>query len=152
MVTQLKPFKNKNGCSGSSFFKCEIILTGKMKKSILLIEKEENELDFFTEALEESKVSFLCRIAKNREQATSILKNMAPDIIFIDLNTAGNDVNEFLRHINCIHRAPVILYSTLPGKIINKAIPEEISGCFQLPGNVQTMAFMLQGILDTKRH
>ena len=120
-----------------------------MKKHILLIEKGENELEFFTDALEESKLSFLCSIAKSKEQATRILKNIVPDIIFIDVNTAGNDVSRFLHDIQYVHKAPVMLYSSVPGKGITQATRDEISGCFQLPGNVQTMAFILQNLLSS---
>ena len=117
-----------------------------MKKHILLIEKEENERKFFADALEESKLSFFCSIAKSKEQARRILKNIEPDIIFIDLNTMDKDVLATLNNFNRTHIAPVILYSTAH----DEAIQDEISPCFQLPRSKSTMAFILQSLLDNQ--
>jgi DNA-binding NtrC family response regulator len=121
-----------------------------MKKHILLIEKEENERKFFADALEESKLSFFCSIAKSKEQARRILKNIEPDIIFIDLNTTGNDVSDVLNNSDHTHTAPVILYSTAPDKAITKAIHDGSTGCIQLPRSISTMAFILQSLLNNK--
>jgi DNA-binding NtrC family response regulator len=119
-------------------------MPGTMKKHILLIEKKEIKLNFFAAALAESKLAYLCSIAKSREQATRILKSIVPDIIFSDLSMAGGDVSGFL---SCKHSTPavrVILYSTLTRKGMITPKQDKASESFRLPRNIQHLATMLQ--------
>lgn len=65
------------------------------KKHILLIEDDVNDRDFFANALEETKLSFLCSTARNTEQAVKMLKSIVFDIIFIDIDFSKTSVLNF---------------------------------------------------------
>ena len=79
-----------------------------------------------------------------------ILKNIVPDLIFIDLNTADGNTNGFLRNIINVHSAYVILYSPSPGNNITKTTHPSITGCIHLPANIQTAALLLQELLTSQ--
>ena len=118
------------------------------KKHILLIEDNENELEFFTDALQESNLNFLCSVARSSDQATRILKNVVPDMIFVDSQIAGSNVTNFLKNISCLQQVPVVLYSALASKENVENTPKKFAGYLQLPHNVQTMASILQKLLN----
>lgn len=118
------------------------------KKHILLIEDSQTDVKFFTDALEASNVNFLCSIAKNCEQATRILRNIVPDIIFVDLQMTDNNITEFLENMNGLQSAHVVLYSTMASNKNITIAGQEPVNYLQLPKNVQTMANILQGFLN----
>jgi DNA-binding response OmpR family regulator len=121
------------------------------KKHILLIENDENEVEFFTDALEESNLDFLCSTARNAEQAIIILKNIVPDIIFLDVRIskiAGSVLSRKIKQIQSLRKIPVIMYSNTPHeKNKEKIFGKGSANYFHLPGNVQTMASILQYLL-----
>ena len=121
------------------------------KKHILLIENDENEVEFFADALEESNLDFLCSTARNTEQAIRILKNIMPDIIFVDVRiskTAGSVLSRKIKQIQSLRKVPVVMYSNMPyEKNKEKISGMESANYFHLPGNVHTMASILQYIL-----
>ena len=120
------------------------------KKHILLIENDENEVEFFTDALEESKLDFLCSTARNTDQAVKILGNMIPDIIFLDVhisNSGGVNLLDTIKQIQHLRKVPVIIYSDIPYEKNKVIYEDDTANYFHLPGNVQTMAFMLQHLL-----
>jgi DNA-binding NtrC family response regulator len=123
------------------------------KKHILLIENDENEVEFFTEALEESSLDFLCSTARNAEQAVIMLKSIIPDIIFLDVQTsrsAGSGLLNKIKQIQGLREIPVIMYSNVPPKKNKRTVyGNDASSYLQLPGNVQTMASMLQYLLHS---
>jgi DNA-binding response OmpR family regulator len=116
-----------------------------MKKHILLIEKEQNKLDFFAKALAQSSPDFFCSVAKSKEQAARILRHIVPDIILINFNATDN-MGGFLQDIDCVNSASVVLYTDRTGKRIDKAIKVP-AACLQLPGDVRTMGFILHELL-----
>jgi DNA-binding response OmpR family regulator len=121
------------------------------KKHILLIENDENEVEFFADALEESNLDFLCSTARNTEQAIRILKNIMPDIIFLDIHiskTAGSALSKKIKQIQSLRKIPVVMYSNMPHeKDKEKIFGRESANYFHLPGNVRTMASILQYLL-----
>lgn len=123
------------------------------KKHILLIENDENEVDFFSDALEKTKLDFLCSTAKNSEQAIKMLRNIMPDIIFLDVHiskTAGPALSGKIKHIQNLRKIPVIMYSNMPReKDIKRASDRSAINYLHLPGNVQTMASILQYLLHS---
>ena len=95
------------------------------KKHILLIENDENEVEFFADALEESNLDFLCSTARNTEQAIRILKNIMPDIIFVDIRiskTAGSALSRKIKQIQSLRKVPVVMYSNVTHKKIKKRL------------------------------
>ena len=68
------------------------------KLHIVLVENCENQIEFFTEALNESGLGFTCTTARNVEQACKILKRSLPDAVFIDAAITGaNKMSEMER-------------------------------------------------------
>jgi len=121
------------------------------KKHILLIENDETEVEFFKDALEESQLDFCCSTARNAEQASKILKNLVPDIIFLDVNLPKRSGTIFLKKIKTttlLQNIPVILYSTMIGNQNAKAVKSGISRYILLPGNVHAMASVLQKFIS----
>ncbi len=57
-----------------------------MKKHILLIDDDVDELKIFNDALEELPGNFKCTYASNAYQAMDMLKFIHPHFIFIDYN------------------------------------------------------------------
>ena len=70
---------------------------GMEKKHILLVENNENRIEFFVESLEESGLTFLCSTARNLEQAAKILKNTVPEIVFINVGFAKTEGCEAIK-------------------------------------------------------
>jgi len=113
------------------------------KKHILLIENGPDELAFFTDALEKSQLSFLCSTARSSEQATRILKNLVPDIIFLDVSLVTSEDIEFLSRMKRNQKVPVIMYSISP----QEQHENDKANYLQLTRCVQTMANLLQHLL-----
>ena len=122
-----------------------------MKKHILLIENDENKLDFFSDALEESDLSYICSRARSVKQAAIMLKNIVPDIIFIDMSMPKASGISFLKKIKemqCFKTAPVVMYSSITEQKADKAIISGASDYILLPGNVLTMAAILKSFFS----
>src|SRR5688500_3490085 len=91
--------------------------------TILLIEDDEDDQLFFTEALSEIDSQAKLVIAKNGRHALDILTSLQaklPDIIFLDLNTPVMDGFQFLtelRKLDNYKNIPAIVFSTTPYKI-----------------------------------
>jgi DNA-binding NtrC family response regulator len=118
-----------------------------MKKHILLIENDENKLDFFSDALEESNLEYVCSRARNINQAAVMLKNLLPDIIFVGMSLPKVSALAFLKKIKkveCFKSTPVVLYSTITEQNIDEAVNNGASDYILLPGSVITMASILK--------
>jgi DNA-binding response OmpR family regulator len=124
------------------------------KKHILLIENDENEVEFFADALEESNLDFLCSTARSTEQAIRMLKNIMPDIIFVDVHiskTAGSALSRKIKQIQNLRKVPVIMYSNVSHQKNQEKIFDKVSAnYFHLPGNVHAMASVLQYLIAFK--
>jgi DNA-binding NtrC family response regulator len=123
------------------------------KIHILLIENRENEIEFFTEALKESGLSFLCNTARDTDQAFRILKNTAPDAVFIDAYMIKSEVPVIIKKIKSLQKVPVILYSAAAGKRAHQATGLTPLSYVQLPGSTRTMAHILKNLfIDNEIH
>ena len=121
------------------------------KKHILLIENDENEVEFFTNALNESNLNFLCSTARNTEQAVIMLKNIMPDIIFFDVDIskiAEAVLLKKIKKIQQLRKIPVIMYSNVPHEKDKGTVHGNTTNYLHLPGSVQTMASILQHLLQ----
>ena len=122
-----------------------------MKKiHIVLVENHETEIEFFTDALKESGLSFLCNTARSLEQAFIILKNSTPDAVFVDANIIKAQKSDIIKKIKSVQKTPVILYSSISKS--KSEVPETLN-YVQLPGSVQTMARILKNLfIDNEVH
>jgi DNA-binding NtrC family response regulator len=112
---------------------------------ILLIEARENEIEFFTDALEESGLNFFCRTAKNIEQAFKILNNSIPDITFIDSNIVQAEGTIRLKEIKLLQKKPVVVYSTVTNFKANQPNCETFN-YVQIPCNYHKMALIFKNL------
>ncbi len=115
------------------------------KKHILLIETYEDKLEFFTDALAESKLDFFCSRARDIEQAKIILGNSLPDAIFIDIDYANTPGITFLKTLKNTERfkaTPVIAYTTCIQQN-EELLNDNTCDYMRLPGNVPAMALIL---------
>jgi DNA-binding response OmpR family regulator len=86
-----------------------------MKKHILLIDDDEDELSILTAALYQIPLAFDCMWVKNADHALRLLQNYTPDYIFIDYNMPkmnGIKCLEEIKKLENLHETPVILYTT----------------------------------------
>ena len=122
-----------------------------MKKHILLIENDDDILEFFSAALQETRLEYICSRATSIHQAFVMLRNLTPDIIFLNMNLRNLSGAEFVQKIktmDCLKQTPVVLYSTM---ILSRRFKEAlaISEYILLPGNVITMASILKNLLKS---
>src|SRR6516225_246137 len=86
-----------------------------LQKTILLVDDDEDEHDIFLAALKAFGNGFNFISARNCEDALDILKNVIPDVIFIDVNMPrinGMTCLQEIKKISSIIEVPVYMYST----------------------------------------
>lgn len=86
-----------------------------MKKHILLIDDDIDELDLLQDALQEMAIPHKVTWAKSGSQALEQLRYLAPDIIFLDINMPnmnGLECLTFIKQLPDRENIPVILCST----------------------------------------
>ncbi len=115
------------------------------KKSILLVENDETEIDFFADALEESGLSFSCSTARNIEQAYKILRKSIPDLVFINIHVVRIAGSIALNKLQSLQKTPVILYSAIANQNMQKNNCENLS-YVQLPNSIKTMANVFKNL------
>lgn len=114
------------------------------KLHLLLVESSQTEIEFFTDALEESGLMYLCTLAKSSNATYKILKNTTPDVIFISNNIVQNESKNLLKKIKEIYPAPVIVYSTIKSMSLNNS--NQTFNYVQLPNNIFTMGHILKNL------
>ena len=124
-------------------------------QTIMIIDDDQDDRDFFFEALMEvdSTVGFLA--APNGIEAIKFLKQLnssPPDLIFLDLNMPlmnGFQCLEKIRDISAYKQTPVIIYTT-PYAVENKESYKELNPVYFLSKPtryneiVRTLTFLLK--------
>lgn len=85
--------------------------------TILLVDDDQDDRDFFMIALEDVNVDFSCKMVNGSQIALDMLKRkeLDPDFIFLDLNMPGIDGRTCLKHLKENSETahyPVIIFST----------------------------------------
>lgn len=85
--------------------------------TVLIVDDDVDDLDFFTEAIGEINNNIQCVRAFNGIEAINILDEgvVAPDFIFLDLNMPkmdGKKCLQLLKKSPVFQKIPVIVYST----------------------------------------
>ena len=86
-----------------------------MKKHILLIDDDEDDVTIFIDTLDRVDISYKCTWAKSGEQAISQLAYLVPDIIFLDINMPcmnGFECLAAIKQVPRLQQVPVVLYSS----------------------------------------
>jgi CheY-like chemotaxis protein len=125
--------------------------TSPMKKQyILLIDDDPDEFEFFLNALEKIPGLFDCSYAVSAEAAFSLLEELHPDYIFIDMNMPainGLECTERLKKKDGVSDIPVFIYSTGYSEILRERA--EIAGascCVKKPSQPQLLVNMLKSL------
>ncbi|MUH34585.1 response regulator [Zobellia amurskyensis] len=90
----------------------------KLNPIYLIVDDDEDDIDFFHEAMREVNASALCHFAYDGEEALSLLRyklKMLPDLIFLDLNMPRMDGITCLRELKRdekLRHIPVIINTT----------------------------------------
>jgi CheY-like chemotaxis protein len=92
----------------------------KRYKSILMVDDDKHDQEYFAEMLNEADSSALLSIAPDGKQALELLHSSTtlPDLIFLDLNMPIMDGFEFLTHLKSgdqykgLKKIPVIVFTT----------------------------------------
>ena len=97
---------------------------------ILNVDDDQEDRDFFCEALREIDPAITCLIAASGMEALALLENQAtlPDYIFLDINMPMMDGKQCLKVLKTLPRfqsIPVIMYST-------STDTREIKECYSL--------------------
>jgi len=123
-----------------------------MKKCILLIDDDADELEIFSEALAEINRPMSCIHSQGAAAALTVLNIVKPDYIFLDVNMPG--INGFkcleeMKKIRSLSDVPIIFYSNwITDDIYKKAIEAGASACIKKPKTVDTLAQILKGIFS----
>jgi len=124
-----------------------------MKKHILLIDDDKDELSFIVTALDTIGMPYKCTWAQSGEQAIEQLQYLAPDYILLDINLPGIDGFQTLAHIKRLPgrgEIPVILYSTGMNRgAEQKGMALGAAFCIQKPGSLQGFCESLKPVLAT---
>ena len=124
-----------------------------MKNFLLLIGNNENELDFFIEALHEIYFTCDCIYTRDAEVALRLLCYTVPDFIFLDFNIPQMNGLKCLKEIKKLkiqESVPVILYSNEMNEEVTKnAMALGAMFCIKKPREVSAFATILQRIFFT---
>lgn len=122
-----------------------------MEKHILLIDDDDDELEIFTEALNQIAVFFTCCQARNVEQAVESIRKRRPDFIFIDYNMPkinGLECLEQLRLLVEPGTTRFIIYSNYIDEKMNaRALALGAELCMKKPYLTSSLAKRLKEIL-----
>ncbi|HXL56323.1 MAG TPA: response regulator [Chitinophagaceae bacterium] len=88
-----------------------------MRKTLLIVDDDPDDVQLFCEAVHEVDKSFLCPTAHSGEEALQLLKDalIKPDFIFLDLNMPRMGGKQFLALLKKdpqFAKIPVIIYTT----------------------------------------
>jgi CheY-like chemotaxis protein len=122
-----------------------------MHKNFFLIDDDPDELDIFSEALNEVDPECQCTWADSPFTALEKLKTEVPDIIFLDINMPRMDGFECLREIRKLKSlagVPVILYSNgINAEACNKAISYGAAGCVRKAADIPKLTQIIKRVM-----
>lgn len=117
------------------------------QRHILLIESCENEIEFFRDSLEESGLGFLFTTARNMQQALTILRKNAADIIFINAHLAVKNSIDSVKKIKSLCPNPVVFYSSVSIAQAQQSLYQKLN-YVQLPASIKSMGNVLKNLFS----
>jgi CheY-like chemotaxis protein len=122
-----------------------------VKKHILLIDDDKDELDILTVALEKFPHPVKCTWAQGAEHALSMLQYLEPDCILIDINMPKIDGLQCLQQIKAIEKLvpiPVIIYSThIDATVKKQAMDAGAFKCIKKPTYIGSLSLLIGELL-----
>jgi len=123
-----------------------------MKKHLLLIDDDKNELNFFMAALKNISGDFKCTYAESSKQALEMLRYIQPDFIFLDYNLPqvnGLQVLSVIRNEPGLQRTKVYIYTeTISEEIDKMARLLGAAGCIEKSKTITWLAHLFKAIFD----
>jgi CheY-like chemotaxis protein len=122
-----------------------------MRKHVLLIDDDGDEVDIFNEALSALTIPFKCTAVNSPEEAFQLLKDFFPEYIFIDYNMPkidGLKCLESIKKMPGVENIPCILYSNyIDDEITKKALALGAKACIKKPNMISTLSKRLKELL-----
>jgi CheY-like chemotaxis protein len=123
---------------------------------VLYIDDDEEDVEFFVEAMKTIDAACSCVTAGNGRDGLKALEAVTPDIIFLDINMPvlnGKETLRLLKSSTRFHAIPVFMISTSKN-------PDEISICTQLgakefiikPNTFAELCKTLERIFESRKH
>ena len=124
-----------------------------INKTILLVDDDHDDQLLFMLALEEIGKNISCHVAKNGQEALSILTDtLSPDLIFLDLNMPVMNGFDFLAEREKDERLkniPVVIFSTTSDLgTVKKTYEMGANVFFKKPNDFPTLRTKLHGLLE----
>jgi CheY-like chemotaxis protein len=122
-----------------------------MRRNILLIDDDADELGIFLDALDQlPDSSFTCCYARDARQAMDIVHHHVPGFIFLDFNIPqinGLELLAEMKRIPDLSDARIFIYSNHINEEVNrKAKTLGASGCIQKTHTIETLVAELNVI------
>jgi CheY-like chemotaxis protein len=122
------------------------------QRVILLVDDDEDEHDIFLSALKSAEEDCTLISAISSDDALRILRNLIPDVIFLDINMpriTGIKCLEEIKKINKLSGVPVYIYSTgINSKEGQKAILLGAKDYIIKPNSINELGSVLREILS----
>lgn len=125
---------------------CPFSKSVSMKRHILLIDDDKDEMLILSEAMQGAGIGCKCTWAQSVDHALNILTYIRPDIVFIDLNMPVTDGLEGIRCIRQLHNLadmPIVLYSNFIGNAAGEAISLGANYCIQKQTGIYALSEQL---------
>jgi CheY-like chemotaxis protein len=123
-----------------------------MKKHILLIDNNKNQLAIFMAALKDIQGNLKCTYAGSSEQALEMLEYIQPDFIFVSHNLPhvnGLQILSVIRNQPALGRCKVYIYAEMVSEEISKmAKLLGASGCIENSEEISWVTHLFKAIFD----
>ena len=122
-------------------------------KSILIIEKQQKQLDLFNSALNKIGDNFFVMYAETPDKAIKTVQQIKPDIVFMasDITKKCFELLRELRFKNGCVGIPIYIYTKLLHPHLGlQSLMEGASGCILKSDNVEHLTTMLYQVLATE--
>jgi CheY-like chemotaxis protein len=118
-----------------------------MKKHVLLIDDDNDEVEILCTALKSAAIDHKCTWVQSVRHALLVMEHLKPDVVFIDFNMPvinGVDGIGMIRQMEYGASIPIVLYSnTINPESRETAMRLGAKACIQKPSTVELLASQL---------
>ena len=122
-----------------------------IKKHVLLVDKDKNQLDHFMSALNEVQETCKCTYAADHSKALEMLKYLHPDIIFVEHSApdfSGLKLLSIISNRSKLKETRTFIYTETITEEVNKmAKMLGAAGCVEKNGTVNWLTHQLKAII-----
>jgi DNA-binding response OmpR family regulator len=124
-----------------------------MQKTILLVDDDEDEFDILKQALKMVTHDCSCLWANGLEEAMTLLEEVQPDLVFIDINMPrynGIICLKELKKIVYLQHTMFVIYSTNISETDRKSAMQLGAICIHKPENIKILYNQLTILFNDK--